>query len=272
MKIFANKSIWKKIVLIFLVIISISFIAPLPAQASIGGELMKPVCDLLVGLGDGVIKIIHIGILGQDNTLLRIYEGGLGTFVNIVLKVAAIAVAICTLTMVLPALPELIAAGGILGGIGGAVDTLGKGLVIAGVMFFASGAFSNQVVLPLYSISPEEIFRNKIPVFDVNFVNPDSNPINSKWINEIKLYDHYTSENTSSALSSEADIDRINKKLASVGIEDIATFMNSAEVKTLPDDGINGANAETKEYTRDINGKTYTLTVRTTADGLPVLA
>ena len=74
MKIFANKSIWKKIVIIFLLIISISFVAPKPSQASVGGELMKPVCDLLVGLGDGVVKIIHIGILGQDNTLLRIHE------------------------------------------------------------------------------------------------------------------------------------------------------------------------------------------------------
>ena len=43
--------------------------------------------------------------------------------------------------------------------------------------------------------------------------------------------------------------------------------MKGAEVKTLPDDGLNGANAETKEYTREINGKTYTLTVQTTAEG-----
>lgn len=74
MRIFANKSIWKKIVIIFLLITSISFVASKPAQASVGGELMKPVCDLLVGLGDGVVKIIHIGLLGQDNTLLRIHE------------------------------------------------------------------------------------------------------------------------------------------------------------------------------------------------------
>ena len=196
MKIFANKSIWKKIVLIFLLIISISFVAPLPAQASVGGELMKPVCDLLVGLGDGVIKIIHIGILGQDSTLLRIHEGGMGSFVNIVLKVAAIAVAICTLVVVAAAIPAVLgagipttlAAGGVLvKGIAAVAGKFAAGAAIAGVMFFASGAFSNQIVLPLYTISPEEIFRNKIPVFDVNFVNPDSNPINSKWINEIKL-------------------------------------------------------------------------------------
>lgn len=276
MKIFANKSIWKKIVIIFLLIISISFVTPQPVHASVGGELMKPICDLLVGLGDGIIKVIHIGILGQDNTLLRIYEGGIGSFVSTVLKVIAIAVLVISViaawTVIGPVLAggisAVLASGGVATILAGA-STVGKGAIIAGVLFFASGTFSNQIVLPLYTISPEEIFRNKIPVFDVNFVNPNSNPVNSQWINEISIDKHsYTSENTSSALSSESDIEKINNKLAKIGIEDIATFMKGANEKTLPDNGINGANAETKEYTREIEGKTYTLTVQTTGDGI----
>lgn len=283
MRIFANKSIWKKIILIFLLIISISFIQPQPVHASVGGELMKPVCDLLVGLGDGVIKIIHIGILGQDNTLLRVYEGGMGNVINIVLKAAAIAVLVITVIMAMPSILAVIGGAataissasitvaGIWGGaasLAAAGKALAEAGIIAGVLFFASGSFTNQIVLPLYSISPEEIFRNKIPVFDVNFVHPNSNPVNSKWLNEISIDKQYTSENTSSALSSESDIDLINKKLSTIGIEDIATFMKGANVSTLPDDGLSGANAETKEYTREINGKTYTLTVQTTADGV----
>ena len=282
MRIFANKSIWKKIILIFLLIISISFIQPQPVHASVGGELMKPVCDLLVGLGDGVIKIIHIGILGQDNTLLRVYEGGMGNVINIVLKAIAFAVLAVAVIVAMPSILSLIGGAftaissasitvaGIVGG-AGALAAAGKVLaeagIIAGVLFFASGSFTNQIVLPLYSISPEEIFRNKIPVFDVNFVHPNSNPVNSKWLNEISIDKQYTSENTSSALSNESDIDLINKKLSTIGIEDIATFTKGANVRTLPDDGLNGANAETKEYTREINGKTYTLTVQTTAEG-----
>lgn len=202
MKIFANKSIWKKIILIFLLIISISFIKPEPVQASVGGTLMKPVCDLLVGLGDGVVKIIHICILGQDNTLLRINEGGIGSAIRIALIAIAIAVIVIAIVVAMPSILAVIGsaasaissasitAAGIAGG-AGALAAAGKALaeagIIAGVIFFASGTFKNQVVLPLYSISPEEIFRNKIPVFDVNFVNPNSNPINSKWLNEIKL-------------------------------------------------------------------------------------
>ena len=194
MKIFANKSIWKKIVIIFLLITSISFATPQPVHATVGGELMKPICDLLVGLGDGVIKVIHIGILGQDNTLLRVYEMGMGSFVSLALKAIAIAVltisVIAAWTVIGPVLAggisAVLASGGVATIVAGA-STVVKGAIIAGVLYFASGAFSNQIVLPLYTISPEEIFRNKIPVFDVNFVNPNSNPINSKWVNEIKL-------------------------------------------------------------------------------------
>ena len=200
MRIFAKKSIWKKIIIIFLLFSAISFTKPQPVHASIGGELMKPVCDLLVGLGDGVIKVLHIGILGQYNTLLVIQETGIGSTVSIILKVAAIAVLIIGVVLAATVIGPIIA-GGISAALAGGLTTIttvgtaagiaAKGTIIAGVLFFGSTLFQNQVVLPLYSLTPEEIFRNKIPTFDVNFVNPDSNPINSKWVNEISLDPNY---------------------------------------------------------------------------------
>ena len=167
MKIFANKSIWKKIILIFLLIISISFIKPEPVQASVGGTLMKPVCDLLVGLGDGVVKIIHICILGQDNTLLRINEGGIGSAIRIALIAIAIAVIVIAIVVAMPSILAVIGsaasaissasitAAGIAGG-AGALAAAGKALaeagIIAGVIFFASG-----INVMLWSIRPEEL-------------------------------------------------------------------------------------------------------------------
>ncbi len=50
MKIFANKKIWKKIVIIFLIITAFSFTIPKPVEASIGGDLMKPICAFVVGV------------------------------------------------------------------------------------------------------------------------------------------------------------------------------------------------------------------------------
>ena len=50
MRIFANKKIWKKIVILFLLITVFSFTIPKPVEASIGGELMKPICAFIVGV------------------------------------------------------------------------------------------------------------------------------------------------------------------------------------------------------------------------------
>lgn len=129
---------------------------------------------------------------------------GIGSAISIALKVIAIVVIVIAIVVaasaVLPVLSGGIAAlkAGtvtLIGFKGGAAVVLSAlkaaavSTAIAGVVFFGSGAFSNQIVLPLYSISPEEIFRNKIPVFDVNFVNPNSNPVNSKWADQITLAD-----------------------------------------------------------------------------------
>ena len=77
MKVFANKSIWKKLVFILLFITIFSFAVPQTVHASdddtsLGGKLMKPIINLIVGLGDGVVNILHKFLLQQQTTLIRI--------------------------------------------------------------------------------------------------------------------------------------------------------------------------------------------------------
>ena len=50
MKIFANKSIWKKLIILFLVINLFTFIAPKPVAASFGGLLMDPICAFITSV------------------------------------------------------------------------------------------------------------------------------------------------------------------------------------------------------------------------------
>ena len=50
MKIFANKSIWKKLIILFLVINLFTFIAPKPVAAGIGGELANPIITFVVSI------------------------------------------------------------------------------------------------------------------------------------------------------------------------------------------------------------------------------
>lgn len=43
----------------------------------------------------------------------------------------------------------------------------------------AYGADKGKLVLPVYTLSPEEIFKNEIPLFDVNFFNPNTEKYSS---------------------------------------------------------------------------------------------
>ncbi len=61
MKIFTNQKIWKKIVIVLLIIIIFQFIVSKPSIAEsedngIGGKLLDPVIDLVVFLGDRNFK------------------------------------------------------------------------------------------------------------------------------------------------------------------------------------------------------------------------
>lgn len=75
MKIFANKNIFKKIVIIFIVIMAVSFIVPKVVSASLGGELMTPIMSLFVGIADGINTLIQKFFLHQDTTILVVSEG-----------------------------------------------------------------------------------------------------------------------------------------------------------------------------------------------------
>ena len=78
MGIFANRRIWKKLVIVLLLITIFAFVVPQSVQASdddetsIGGTLMKPICNLLVGLCDGVLNLLHRFVVDSDDTLIRI--------------------------------------------------------------------------------------------------------------------------------------------------------------------------------------------------------
>jgi len=57
MKIFTNQKVWKKIVVVLLIVLAFQFIVSSPVRAGgdddgIGGKLLEPVIDLLVSLCD----------------------------------------------------------------------------------------------------------------------------------------------------------------------------------------------------------------------------
>ena len=121
MKIFANKNIFKKLILAVLLLLSFSFVSPEPVQAGVGGELMEPICDFVIGIGDGIISALHKFILGQDTTIIPIHidafvgEGIvkiIATVLGAILIAALIAVGIGAIGMALAALAEAVSAVG----------------------------------------------------------------------------------------------------------------------------------------------------------------
>ena len=212
MKIFANNSLWKKIVIILLVIFSISFIEPIPVNAITGGKLMEPICDLLVGICDGIIKVAHNTIIHQDTTLIRV---NLNTTIEDVIRIAItvfafilafVALAIVTggVSAVVGAVSAAVTAGAVTAGTlaGAAASAAVSGIianiipiivgsVIVGVAAYSSGGFTDEVALPLYSISPDKIFSNAIELFDVNFFNPNSVEYQYQWAHKVNFDERY---------------------------------------------------------------------------------
>ncbi len=173
MKIFANKNIWRKIVLIFITITILTFVTPVTVQAAtFGGNLMKPVVNLLVGVGDGFINVLHKVILKQQESRISIvtYEGSwfLKIFLTVVV-VVFVAGVIIGVPYAIGAISATIAASLKVGVI--TLVALAGG-IYSGAVFWNWADWTEQCDLPLYSITPEEIFRNEISLFDVNFFNP----------------------------------------------------------------------------------------------------
>ena len=182
MKIFQNKKLFKKLMIIFLIILIFSFCVPKQSKAvSIGGKLLQPITDLILSLSDGVYGIAHKIILQQDTSLIHIdfsesvWEKVATVAIFILVAVATVVAIIATGGAIAALIPAI--AGVVSVGLGTTlVVGVGTGLYAASV--FNSKAFpDDELVLPLYSISPEEIFSNDLVIFDVDFFNPEQKKV-----------------------------------------------------------------------------------------------
>ena len=172
MKVFQNKKLFKKLMIIFLIIMIFSFCVPkgVKADDGIGGKLLSPITSLFVGLGDGVMTILQSIVFHSNNSLIHI-----DTSATVIAKILVIAAAVI--------LSAIAIAACIITGGGTAVIALGiiKILLISGAVTtitfpitttLVEGALPDSFYLPLYSITPQEIFSNKIPLLDADFFNP----------------------------------------------------------------------------------------------------
>ncbi len=176
MKIFTNKSIWKKIVIAILIVLSFQMVMMKPVQADaveFGGKLLSPILSLLVGIGDGINDLIGRTIMGTNSTLYEVEMGNTfwETLGTILVAIAAAAIAIVAIVATMGLAAVALAAVGIT-----ATVTIGMGTILAGAgtglmaaVWFNDQVLPEDVYLPMYSYSAEEIFKGNILLFDVNY-------------------------------------------------------------------------------------------------------
>lgn len=169
MKIFQNKNLFKKLIIVLLFITIFSFCMPKVSRASVGGDLMDAVMDLFVGIGDGINTVLSKMILQTDGSFIVV-----DTETNGVAKILGIIVAAA---VIIGGIVLIDASGAVLA-VASAVFTVVKAGVVAGVVTFAvtsylsDATFGEKVVLPSIRLTPYEIFTNQIPLFDVDFFSP----------------------------------------------------------------------------------------------------
>lgn len=145
----------------------------------VGGKLAEPVADLMLIIGDGALSIVHSFVMGQEDDVIFVNpnENIIAKIFRVVLSVAlAIAVAIAAVAFwyaAATAIAAVIASGAAVSiGIGViAVATISGGLV--GYTIYNLDCWGDNMPLPMYTCTPEEIFKGNIGLFNVNFFNPE---------------------------------------------------------------------------------------------------
>ena len=189
MKFLTKKGFWNKLIIVFLILIIFNILIPnhkVQADYEVGGALLKPVNALVLKIADGVVDMIHKVIFGTSTALLEYDTTGdvlkmicilVGIALVILAGIATGWIALHAVTIVASLANALGAAVGIasgLGVVGVVVKCAAAGATIAG-MYLASSWYGQVAVFPMYQISPQEIFENKIGILNPNFFATSSN-------------------------------------------------------------------------------------------------
>lgn len=182
MKIIQNKKFIQKIFLLLLIVVSFNFICPKMVSAktdesdSLGGVLINGVTDLFVALADGVVNVTHRFVVNQEESLIHIKESGWSIFGKVMLAIVIGVAVAAAIVLVTAGIGTIAAAVGIaVAGSGLTVATVAGASLAGGfVAYSVYNDMSNTLDLPVYIVSPQEIFYGQIPLLNVNFFEPEA--------------------------------------------------------------------------------------------------
>ncbi len=166
MKLLTNKNFTQKIIIALVFVILFNFVSPQISFGGIGGPLFEPIKDLTLTIADGIVNIIQSVIFGTDVSILKLEHDD-----SVWATVAAIGSGILTTVGIIAAWIAVPFTAGLSIGVFVTALALGGGAAYA-VGQVVSSMIPQTYYLPLYNISPEEIFSNDVALLDVNFFNP----------------------------------------------------------------------------------------------------
>lgn len=168
MKLFQNKRIWQKIVIILLLLLLFQFLINKPVHAK-EATLLEPVTSLFANLGDGIMEIMQKTFCNVDSS-----GAWVETDSNIWAKILTIAIGIAIAVTIIAA--SVLTAGAasfaIVAATAGAVIKVAGGTLVA---YFAVDTLKfggSGFYLPEYELTLQAIFEGKVTAFDVNFFDP----------------------------------------------------------------------------------------------------
>ncbi len=146
MKIFTNRSVTKKVLIVIITVMLLTFSVPKPVNAA-GGILLGPITALFTTIVDGFQHLLETFMLGEYNPFMKEIDDTDSYNSN---------------------------------GGGATVNLDSQGIEIGGAWW---GDITGTQI-PVIQYTPEEIFSNKVPALDVNFIKPSVTTGNAEWDNE----------------------------------------------------------------------------------------
>ena len=158
MKVFTNKDLLRKIVMILIIILLFEYAVPTNVSNAVdwGGVLFTPIQQLTLAIGDVGVTGLNLFIYGQSRAILTLYKDD--SFLRKALDFGITVGSFVTL-----------------GWVGIAAKTAGEKVVSS---FSGDKDFVDKIELPTMLVTPDQIFSNKVGLLDVNIINPN------KYINE----------------------------------------------------------------------------------------
>ena len=145
MKFFTKKSIVQKILSILVIIMLFEYSIPKESKADSdwGGALFSPIQSLTLSIADVGTNLLNLVITGEAGSILTLSRlNGIEKVGNFFKKVGTFLSAGVLITAYADDLTEK--------------------------------DFKEEIELPIFKVTPEKIFSNKIPLFDVNIIHPNT--------------------------------------------------------------------------------------------------